>query len=108
MPCSENLSLLPNSLERGTEHQGPTDHRWGVVGDPALQHCTDVLERERSPHSSPHSQSDDRADNGKGSFLGSGSWGSRALLCVTARSGAWLLIESLTRSAMSCALLPGL
>lgn len=67
MPCSENLSLLPNSLEQGTDHQGPTDHRWGV--DPALQHHTDVLERERSPRRSPHSQRAETVCDGKGFSL---------------------------------------
>lgn len=46
MLCPENLSLLPDSLEWGTDHQGPRDNRGAVVEVPALHHCMDVLPEE--------------------------------------------------------------
>lgn len=69
MTSTKNLGLLPGTLERDTDHQGPMDPCWDMVGDPALQHHTDILKRERSPHRSPWSQRYDRACDGKGSFL---------------------------------------
>lgn len=69
MTCPKNLGLLSGTLEWGTDHQGPVDHCWDMVGDSALQHHTDILKKEASPKRSPRSQQYDRACDGKGSFL---------------------------------------
>lgn len=53
MTCPKNLGLLLDTLEQDTDHQGPVDHCWDRIGDPALQHHTDILKRGRSPHRSP-------------------------------------------------------
>lgn len=37
MTSTKNLGLLPGTLERDTDHQGPMDPCWDIVGDPALQ-----------------------------------------------------------------------
>lgn len=52
MTCPKSLHQLLGTLEQDTDHQGPMDHYWDMVEDPALQHHTDILKRERSPQRS--------------------------------------------------------